>query len=146
MNNNTHTGIYNNLVDTKSARVAHTHMHTQGVMLLEWMACYTPELLQMEIPLSFERIEQMLERYPVEVIKDILGQAWSKRAYTRHRSAWQMFKSFARNDRYLQEPQQEKLYSYDEVCDYVARFRCKQEDVFQIVPQATGLPKWRKII
>ena len=121
-------------------------MHTQGVsILLEWMARYTPELLQMEIPISPERIEQMLEKYPVEVIKDILGQAWSKRAYTRHRSAWQMFKSFARNDRYLQEPQQEKLYSYDEVCDYVARFRCKQEDVFQIVPQATGLPKWRKI-
>ena len=144
--NNTHTRIYNNLVDTKSARVAHTYMHTQGVsILLEWMARYTPELLQMEIPLSPDRIEQMLKKYSVEDIKEVLSQIWSKRAYLKHRSAWQAFKSFARNDHQLGVSKGERLYSYDEVCDYVAKFRCKQEDVFQIVPQASGLPKWRKI-
>ena len=141
--NNTHTRIYNP-VSTKSACAAHTY--AQGVgELVEWMARYTPEILQMEIPLSPDRIEQMLKKYSVEDIKEVLSQIWSKRAYLKHRSAWQVFKSFARNYRQPQASPTERLYSYDEVCDYVTKFRCKQEDVFQIVPQPSGLPKWRKI-
>jgi hypothetical protein len=112
--------------------------------MVAWMAKYTPEILQMEIPLSPARIEQMLDKYSAEDIKDILGQMWSKRAYLRHRSAWQAFKSFARNDNQLKTTG-ERLYSYEEMCDYLAKFRCKQEEAFQIVPQVSGRPLWRKI-
>lgn len=146
-NNNTHTRIYNNLVNTKSARATHTY--AQGVgELMEWMARYTPEILQMEIPLSADRIEQMLEKYTVEDIESILGQMWSKRAYLHHRSAWQAFKSYARNDRQLAERHTattERLYTYDEVCDYVAKYRVDQSRAFEMVPQPNGKPKWRRI-
>lgn len=149
-NNNTHTQEYNNLVETKSAREAHTHIREEMAdvsEMTEWIARYTPDFLKMEIPLSTARIKQMLQEYNVEDIRRLLAVAWSKGACTRHRSAWQAFKSFARNDHQLhKEVHTERLYTYDEVCDYIAKYRVRQEDTFQLVPQVSGLPKWRKKI
>jgi hypothetical protein len=110
------------------------------------MAQYTPDFLAMEIPLSPQRMAEMIATYPMADIQRLLATAWSKGACSRHRSAWQAFKSYARNDRELKATTGEKLYTYAEVCDYVAKFNIRQEDAFEIVPAPAGeKPKWRRI-
>ena len=147
--NNTHTGYYNNPDITKSAgaREAQAHAYTREVRELEqWIALNTPDFLAMEIPFSPQRMAEMIAAYPISDIQRLLATAWSKGACSRHRSAWQAFKSFARNDRELKATTGEKLYTYAEMCDYVSRYNVRQEDYFVIVPMGGGeKPKWRRI-
>ncbi len=143
--NNTHTGYYNpGKILKAGAREAQAY--TREVHELEqWIALYTPDFLAMEIPLSPKRMAEMISTYPMPDIQRLLATAWSKGACSRHRSAWQAFKSFARNDRELKATTGEKLYTYAEMCDYVARYGVRQEDAFSIVPQPNGeKPKWRR--
>lgn len=142
--NNTHTRIY---YPGSYKNAGEADAHTREVQELEqWMSLYTPDFLAMEIPLSLSRIEQMVKEYAMDDIKRLLATAWSKGACQRHRSAWQAFKSFARNDRELKATTGEQLYAYAEVCDYVSRYGVRQDDAFVIVPQPNGKkPKWRRI-
>lgn len=144
--NNTHTG-YNYPGRILKAGACEAHAYTREVRELEqWMAQYTPDFLAMEIPLSPQRMAEMIATYPMADIQRLLATAWSKGACSRHRSAWQAFKSYARNDRELKATAGEKLYTYAEVCDYVAKFNIRQEDAFEIVPAPAGeKPKWRRI-
>ena len=144
--NNTHTE-YNYPGRILKARARETHAYTREVRELEqWMAQYTPDFLAMEIPLTPQRMAEMIATYPMADIQRLLATAWSKGACSRHRSAWQAFKSFARNDRELKAPTGEKLYTYAEVCDYVTRFNIRQEEAFEMVPARAGeKPKWRRI-
>ena len=144
--NNTHTG-YNYPGKILKAGACEAHAYTREVRELEqWMAQYTPDFLAMEIPLSPQRMAEMIATYPMSDIQRLLATAWSKGACSRHRSAWQAFKSYARNDRELKATTGEKLYTYAEVCDYVAKFNIRQEDAFEIVPAPAGeKPKWRRI-
>lgn len=144
--NNTHTG-YNYPGSILKAGAREAHAYTREVRELEqWMAQYTPDFLAMEIPLSPQRMAEMIATYPMADIQRLLATAWSKGACSRHRSAWQAFKSYARNDRELKATTGEKLYTYAEVCDYVAKFNIRQEDAFEIVPAPAGeKPKWRRI-
>ena len=143
---NTHTG-YNYPGKILKAGAREAHAYTREVRELEqWMAQYTPDFLAMEIPLSPQRMAEMIATYPMADIQRLLATAWSKGACSRHRSAWQAFKSYARNDRELKATSGEKLYTYAEVCDYVAKFNIRQEDAFEIVPAPAGeKPKWRRI-
>lgn len=144
--NNTHTRIYNPGI-TQNAGAREAQAYTREVRELEqWIALYTPDFLAMEIPLSPKRMAEMIATYPMPDIQRLLATAWSKGACSRHRSAWQAFKSFARNDRELKATTGEKLYTYAEMCDYVARYGVRQEDAFSVVPQPNGeKPKWRRI-
>ena len=144
--NNTHTG-YNYPGRILKAGACEAHAYTREVRELEqWMAQYTPDFLAMEIPLSPQRMAEMIATYPMADIQRLLATAWSKGACSRHRSAWQAFKSYARNDRELKATSGEKLYTYAEVCDYVTKYNVRQEDAFEIVPAPAGeKPKWRKI-
>lgn len=144
--NNTHTGYYNPGKRLK-AGAREAHAYTREVRELEqWMAQYTPDFLAMEIPLSPQRMAEMIATYPMADIQRLLATAWSKGACSRHRSAWQAFKSYARNDRELKATTGEKLYTYAEMCDYVSRYNVRQEDHFVIVPAPAGeKPKWRRI-
>lgn len=114
--------------------------------LEQWIAQNTPDFLAMEIPLSAQRMAEMIATYPMADIQRLLATAWSKGACSCHRSAWQAFKSYARNDRELKATTGEKLYTYDEMCDYIHRYGGNSAEQFAIVPQPTGKPRWRKII
>lgn len=138
-------------VSTKSAgaRDAHTRVSEQGVELVEWMMHNTPDYFTMAYPFTDEDIASMVEGYAEADLRRILATAWSKGACQRHRSARVAFQSFADHDKALHERiaerQGERLYTYEEMCDFIHRHGGTSDQYFSPVAQPTGKPLWKRI-
>ena len=130
--NNTHTEYSNNLGINQNApaREAHTHdTHTdeQVAALIEWMERERPVvkegLLRFEQPLSLEDLRNVCATHTQEQIRDMLEQMVSKGYYEKHRFASRVLRDFINAEgrrRTATEPA-ERYYTYDEVCDMVAK-------------------------
>lgn len=155
--NNKHThSNSNNPGITKSApaRDTHTHVHTHAqpaevVELQEWMMRNTPDFYAMPRPFTPAELRRMIERYPMADIQRLLMTAWSKGICVTHRSAYAAFRSFADNDRVLHQRQREdadskRLYTYEEVADYIHRHGGTTDQHFQMIHQPGEKPKWKR--
>ncbi len=150
--NNKHThsnSIYPVSTKSAGARDAHTRVSEQGVELVEWMIRNTPDYFSMTHPFTDEDIASMVEGYAEADLRRILATAWSKGACQRHRSARVAFQSFADRDNALREriaeKQGERLYTYEEMCDFVHRHGGTSDQYFSPVAQPTGKPLWKRI-
>ena len=149
--NNNYPGINQNAPARESAP-AYTQadaeaMNDQRVIkLYEWMSLYTAELLMMARSFSPSEVLQMVEGYPTAEIHSILSQMWSKRVYEREAWAYIVFKKYAGvTSENSNVEDKQKLYSYDEMCEFVHRHGGSSDQHFEPVPQPTGKPKWRRI-
>ena len=158
-NNNTHTENIYPVRDYKAqahARDTHAHTYTshathpQVVELLEWMSSNTPELLTMVQPFSDADLRQMVEEYTMEELHSILSEMWSGGVPWKKLSATVEFRKYARahkqfRERFATEQQPtEKLYTYDEMADYVWKNRVNQSKYFQMVKH-NGKMMFRKV-
>lgn len=159
-NNNTHTK--NNIYPVKDlkaqahARDTHAHTYTshtthpQVVELVKWMSSDTPELLTMVQPFSDADLRQMVEEYTMDELQTILREMWSNCVPWNKLSAAVEFRKYARahkqfRERFATEQQPaEKLYTYDEMADYVWKNRVEQSRYFQMV-EHNGKKMYRKI-
>lgn len=149
---NTHTSsIYP--VETKNApaRDTHTHVGTNAetaevVELQEWIMRNVPDFYAMPCPFTAPQLRRMVERYPMVDIQRLLITAWSKGACVSHRVAYAAFRSFADNDRILQQTTSdaEKLYTYDEVADFVWRNGGSSDKYFRPIKKDSGIILYRK--
>jgi DNA-binding transcriptional regulator YhcF (GntR family) len=159
-NNNTHTeNIIYPVKDLKAqahARDTHAHTYTshtthpQVEEVVEWMSNNTPELLAMVKPFSDAALRQIVEEYTMDEIRTILLEMWSNGVPWRKLSAAVEFRKYARahkqfRERFTTEQQPaEKLYTYDEMADYVWKNRVSQSRYFQMV-EHNGKMMYRKI-
>lgn len=161
-NNNTHTENIYPVKDLKAqahARDTHAHTYTQRtphpadaqvVELLEWMTRQTPELMTMKQPFSNAELRQIVEEYTMDELQTILREMWSNGVPWRKLSAAVEFRKYARahnqfRERFATEQQPtEKLYTYDEMADYVWKNRVPQDRYFQMVKH-NGKMMYRKI-
>lgn len=142
---NTHTNS-NSLGITKSAHAPARGAHAQApitndrvAMLLEWIEMRTPEFLQMEVPFTQEQLGWMCATFSMEKLKRVLSDIASKRSFDKHRFAFNAFSSFLRYDK----ERGKETYSYEEVCDAVAKGTCKIEDFILI--HNDGPRRWLKV-
>ena len=153
---NTHTSsIYP--VNTKNApaRDTHTHVGTSAepaevAELQEWIMRNVPDFYAMPYPFSSPQLQRMIERYPMDDIHRLLVTAWSKGACASHRVAYAAFRSFADNDRALrnranEEKDAQKLYTFEEVCNFVHQHGGSSDEYFEMVVQPSGKPRWVRI-
>lgn len=159
-NNNTHTeNIYYPVRDKNAqAHARDTHArtytshttHPQVVELVKWMSSYTPELLAMVKPFSDAALRQIVEEYTMDEIRAILLEMWSNGVPWEKLSATVEFRKYARAHKQFRERfatgQQpaEKLYTYDDVFDFVRLHRVQQNDYFRKVKH-NGIVMYRKI-
>lgn len=158
-NNNTHTeNIYPVRDKNAQAHARDTHAHTytshathpQVVELVKWMSGNTPELLTMVKPFSDAALRQIVEEYTMDEIRMILREMWSNGVPWKKLSATVEFRKYARahkqfRERFATEQQPtEKLYTYDEMADYVWKNRVSQSRYFQMV-EHNGKMMYRKI-
>jgi predicted ArsR family transcriptional regulator len=158
-NNNTHTENIYPVRDYKAqahARDTHAHTYTshathpQVEELVKWMSSDTPELLTMVQPFSDADLRQMVEEHTMEEIRTILLEMWSNGVPWKKLSAAVEFRKYARahkqfRERFTTESQPaEKLYTYDEMADYVWKNRVSQSRYFQMV-EHNGKMMYRKI-
>lgn len=159
-NNNTYTqsSIYpvRDLNAQAHARDTHAHTYTshathpQVVELVKWMSGNTPELLAMVKPFSDADLRQMVEEHTMDELQTILREMWSNGVPWRKLSAAVEFRKYARahkqfRERFATEQQPtEKLYTYDEMADYVWKNRVSQSRYFQMV-EHNGKVMYRKI-
>lgn len=156
-NNNTHTSNSIYPVRTKSApaRDTHTHVGTSAepaevVELQEWIMRNVPDFYAMPYPFSSPQLQRMIESYPMDDIHRLLVTAWSKGACASHRVAYAAFRSFADNDRALrnranEEKDAQKLYTFEEVCNFVHQHGGSSDEYFEMVAQPSGKPRWVRI-
>jgi hypothetical protein len=159
-NNNTHTeNITYPVKDLKTqahARDTHAHTYTshtthpQVEEVVEWMSNNTPELLTMVQPFSDADLRQMVEEHTMDELQTILREMWSNGVPWKKLSAAVEFRKYARahkqfRERFATEQQPaEKLYTYDEMADYVWKNRVSQSRYFQMV-EHNGKMMYRKI-
>lgn len=158
-NNNTHTENIYPVRDLKAqahARDTHAHTYTlhathpQVEELLKWMSSNTPELLTMVQPFSDADLRQMVEEYKMDELQTILREMWSNGVPWKKLSATVEFRKYARahkqfRERFATEQKPaEKLYTYDEMADYVWKNRVSQSRYFQMV-EHNGKMMFRKI-
>ena len=160
-NNNTHTENIYPVRDLKAQAQVHardTHAHTytshtthpQVEELVKWMSSNTPELLAMVKPFSDDDLRQMVEEHTMEELKTILREMWSNGVPWKKLSATVEFRKYARahkqfRERFTTESQPvEKLYTYDDMADYVWKNRVPQDRYFQMVKH-NGKMMYRKI-
>lgn len=163
-NNNTHTSsIYP--VDTKNAPArecapvcayddafqrAFAPDAPSSVELQEWIMRNVPDFYAMPYPFSSPQLQRMIECYPMDDIHRLLVTAWSKGACASHRVAYAAFRSFADNDRALrnranEEKEAQKLYTFEEVCNFVHQHGGSSDEYFEMVAQPSGKPRWVRI-
>lgn len=155
-NNNTHTSsIYP--VNTKNApaRDTHTHVGTSAepaevAELQEWIMRNVPDFYAMPYSFTPPQLQRMIECYPMDDIHRLLVTAWSKGACASHRVAYAAFRSFADNDRALrnranEERDAQKLYTFEEVCNFVHQHGGNSDEYFEMVAQPSGKPRWVRI-
>lgn len=154
---NTHTSsIYP--VRTKNAPAresapASAYASTQPaevVELQEWIMRNVPDFYAMPYPFSSPQLQRMIESYPMDDIHRLLVTAWSKGACASHRVAYAAFRSFADNDRTLrnranEEKDAQKLYTFEEVCNFVHQHGGSSDEYFEMVAQPSGKPRWVRI-
>lgn len=156
-NNNTHTSSIYPVRDLKRApaRDTHTHVGTSAepaevVELQEWIMRNVPDFYAMPYPFSSPQLQRMIECYPMDDIHRLLVTAWSKGACASHRVAYAAFRSFADNDRALrnranEEKDAQKLYTFEEVCNFVHQHGGSSDEYFEMVAQPSGKPRWVRI-
>ena len=154
---NTHTSNSIYPVRTKSApaRDTHTHVGTSAepaevAELQEWIMRNVPDFYAMPYPFSSPQLQRMIECYPMDDIHRLLVTAWSKGACASHRVAYAAFRSFADNDRTLrnranEEKDAQKLYTFEEVCNFVHQHGGSSDEYFEMVVQPSGKPRWVRI-
>lgn len=154
---NTHTSSIYPVKDLKSApaRDTHTHVGTSAesaevVELQEWIMRNVPDFYAMPQPFTAPQLRRMIERYPMADIQRLLITAWSKGACVSHRVAYAAFRSFADNDRILlarnrEDKAAEKLYTYEEMADFVWRNGVASGKYFRPVKQDNGKTLFQKI-
>lgn len=154
---NTHTSSIYPVKDLKSApaRDTHTHVGTSAesaevVELQEWIMRNAPDFYAMPQPFTPPQLREMIERYPMTDIQRLLITAWSKGACASHRVAYAAFRSFADNDRILlarnrEDKAAEKLYTYEEMADFVWRNGVASGKYFRPVKQDNGKTLFQKI-
>ena len=154
---NTHTSSIYPVKDLKSApaRDTHTHVGTSAesaevVELQEWIMRNVPDFYAMPQPFTAPQLRRMIERYPMADIQRLLITAWSKGACASHRVAYAAFRSFADNDRILlarnrEDKAAEKLYTYEEMADFVWRNGVASGKYFRPVKQDNGKTLFQKI-
>ena len=162
-NNITHTSNINLSGRNKSAGArigAHVHTHTnvhtrpcsaEVAELSEWITKNVPEFLLMAYPFTDADLQGIIDHYPAEDVHRILLSAWSKGGCVKQWSAMNLFRTFAERDYRLKEKQpptaeqKEKLYTYEEMCDWVSKYRTSTDKAFTPVPQPNGKPLWKRI-
>lgn len=157
-NNNTHTSNSIYPVRTKSAPArecapASAYASTQPaevVELQEWIMRNVPDFYAMPQPFTAPQLRRMIERYPMADIQRLLVTAWSKAACVSHRVAYAAFRSFADNDRILlartrEDKAAEKLYTYEEMADFVWRNGVASDKYFRPIKQDNGKTLFQKI-
>jgi hypothetical protein len=143
------------LVETKSAPARDAHAHAThphdalAAELIEWIARFTPDFALMSQPFTQGELRQVVASYPLNDIKRILGVAWSKGAHKIHLSAYTAFRNYADRDHILLEQagrkeDSGKLFTYEQMCDYIHRHGGEQAQLFVPVPQPHGRPMWRR--
>ena len=154
---NTHTSSIYPVKDLKSApaRDTHTHVGTSAesaevAELQEWIMRNVPDFYAMPQPFTAPQLRRMIERYPMADIQRLLITAWSKGACASHRVAYAAFRSFADNDRILlarnrEDKAAEKLYTYEEMADFVWRNGVASGKYFRPVKQDNGKTLFQKI-
>ena len=155
---NTHTSSIYNPGITKSAPArecapASAYASTQPaevVELQEWIMRNAPDFYAMPQPFTPPQLREMIERYPMTDIQRLLITAWSKGACASHRVAYAAFRSFADNDRILlarnrEDKAAEKLYTYEEMADFVWRNGVASGKYFRPVKQDNGKTLFQKI-
>ena len=106
----------------------------------------------MAYPFTDADLQEIADHYSAEDIHRILLSAWSKGGCVKQWSAMNLFRTFAERDYRLKEKQpptaeqKEKLYTYDEVLEFVHRNNIRSDKAFEVVPQPKGKPLFRKII
>lgn len=148
---NTHTSSIYPVRDLKSAPArecapasAYTS-DTRVAELYKWMTKETPELLAMRRTFQPAEVKEMVDNYPTEKLHSILGQMWSKRVYNSEGWAKVVFDKYAHKAVEVKTGEREELLTYEAMADEVTRYGLQQEEHFEIVPQPTGKPKWRRI-
>jgi len=165
-NNNTHTSNSIYPVRTKSAPArecapvcaydalqrAFTPEAPSPVVseLQEWIMRNVPDFYAMPQPFTAPQLRRMIERYPMADIQRLLITAWSKGACASHRVAYAAFRSFADNDRILlartrEDKPAEKLYTYEEMADFVWRNGVASGKYFRPIKQDNGKTLFQKI-
>lgn len=154
---NTHTSSIYPVRDLKSAPARDTHTHVgastqpaEVVELQEWIMRNVPDFYAMPQPFTILQLRKMVERYPMADIQRLLITAWSKGACASHRVAYAAFRSFADNDRILlartrEDKAAEKLYTYEEMADFVWRNGVASDKYFRPVKQDNGKTLFQKI-
>lgn len=155
---NTHTSSIYNPGITKSAPArecasASAYASTQPAEvfeLQEWIMRNVPDFYAMPQPFTAPQLRRMIERYPVADIQRLLITAWSKGACASHRVAYAAFRSFADNDRILlarnrEDKAAEKLYTYEEMADFVWRNGVASDKYFRPIKQDNGKTLFQKI-
>ncbi len=155
---NTHTSSIYPVKDLKIAPArecapASAYASTQPaevVELQEWITRNVPDFYAMPQPFTPPQLRKMVERYPMGDIQRLLITAWSKGACASHRVAYAAFRSFADNDRILlartrEDKAAEKLYTYEEMADFVWRNGVASGKYFRPVKQDNGKTLFQKI-
>lgn len=113
--------------------------------LYDWMAEWTPELLAMRRTFQPAEVKEMVDNYPADTLHSILGQMWSKGVYNSEGWAKVVFDKYAHKVVEVKAGEREELLTYKQVEKEVHLYGLKQEEHFEIVPQPTGKPLWRRI-
>lgn len=118
--------------------------------LQEWIMRNVPDFYAMPQPFTAPQLRRMIERYPMADIQRLLITAWSKGACASHRVAYAAFRSFADNDRILlartrEDKAAEKLYTYEEMADFVWRNGVASDKYFRPIKQDNGKTLFQKI-
>lgn len=150
---NTPTSSIYPVRDLKSAPARDTHTHVsmsaqpaEVTALQEWIMRNVPDFYAMPCPFTAPQLRRMVERYPMADIQRLLMTAWSKGVCASHRVAYAAFRSFADNDRILQQATSDvnKLYTYDEMADFVWRNGGNSDKYFRPIKQDNGITLYRK--
>ena len=152
---NTHTSSIYPVRDLKSAPArecapASAYANDTRISeLQEWIMHNVPDFYAMPQPFTAPQLRRMIERYPMADIQRLLVTAWSKGACASHRVAYAAFRSFADNDRILlaraRKDKAEKLYTYEEMADFVWRNGVASDKYFRPIKQDNGKTLFQKI-
>lgn len=142
-NYNTHT---NNISVSTNTAGAPASTHPRVTALLAWVKAQYPAVQRMEEPFTEQHLQWMLAKYSEEDIRRIIGDMDNKKA-TKNKSAFSTFSGFAGRDTILREKKAAekmagKLYTYTELCDFIASGKYTAED-FQS-QKIDGKTYWQK--
>lgn len=106
--------------------------------LYAFVCVHYPELQKMRFPLSKTQCGWILRRCSMAIAKRLFGEMANKQVYKRNSSVYSTFTTFAKYDEELKEAQKtQKVYTYNEMCDYVYANGIKSDAFVQL-----GQDRW----